>query len=263
MVACVVAVRRHVLSLRGAALYPEGGRLDGGPDADGRRTFSRRTLIRRAGAIGVVTALPSGALSSQASAAPAAAVHYEAYTTLSPAEADTLEALVERFIPTDGIGPGAVEMGVGQFIDRALGGALAVNRIDYDRGLVALDQYSRATYGVAFKDASADKQDAMITLMQTNTFGLSPTSPAPLGSAPSEGEVSFNVDARQFFNLVKEHVLQGAFGDPYWGGNKNGSGWKLMQIPGISLDIKAPDQQARQDHLRLPIQELNLRLGRI
>jgi gluconate 2-dehydrogenase gamma chain len=209
-------------------------------DSDGRSTFSRRTLIRRAGAVGAAASLPSAFLSSPAAAAPAAAAHYEAYTTLTPSEADTLEALVERFIPTDAIGPGAVALGVGQFIDRALGGPLAANRIDYDRGLAALDRYSRGTYGVAFKDASPAQQDAMITLMQSNTL-IFPTTVT--STTPSEGEVTFNVDARTFFSLVREHVLQGTFGDPYWGGNKNGGGWKLMQIPGISLDVKAADQE--------------------
>lgn len=194
-------------------------------DPDAGRRFSRRTLIQRAGALGVATAVPSALLSPQASAAPAAAQHYEAYTTLSPTQADALEAMLERFVPADSIGPGAVELGVGQFIDRAIGGALAVNRIDYERGLVALDAYAQATYGSTFKNASPDKQDAMITQMQANTLP------------------GFNVDSRTFFNLVKEHTLQGLFGDPHWGGNKNGGGWKLMQIPGIGLDIKAADQE--------------------
>ena len=38
-------------------------------------------------------------------------------------------------------------------------------------------------------------------------------------------------------------MLQGLFGDPYWGGNKNGAGWKLLGIPGISLDVKPQDQR--------------------
>jgi gluconate 2-dehydrogenase gamma chain len=212
----------------------------GKPGLDEKVPFSRRTLLRRAGAVGAAASLPSALLSPPAAAAPAAAVHYEAYTTLTPTQADTLQALIERFIPTDAIGPGAVGLGVGQFIDRALGGALAANRIDYDRGLAALDRYSRTTYGVPFKDASAANQDAMITLMQSNTL-VFPTTVT--STTPTEGEITFNVDPRTFFSLVKEHVLQGAFGDPYWGGNKNGGGWKLMQIPGISLDVKAADQE--------------------
>ena len=37
--------------------------------------------------------------------------------------------------------------------------------------------------------------------------------------------------------------MQGMFGDPHWGGNRNNIGWKLMGFPGISLDIKAADQR--------------------
>ena len=194
-------------------------------DLDGKRRFSRGTLIRKAGVLGVAAAVPGGLLSQQAEAASVGSASYETYSTLGPGQADVLEALIERLLPTDAVGPGAVELGVGQFIDRALGGALQSNRIDYDRGLSAIDAYSESTYGVAFKDASPDKQDAMITLMQANRLA------------------GFNVDSRTFFNLVREHVLQGTFGDPYWGGNKNGGGWKLMAIPGISLDVKAADQE--------------------
>ena len=196
-----------------------------GSDSEQGTAFTRRSLLKRAGAVGVAASMSSSLLSAPASAAPVVATHADAYTTLTPGEADTLEALLERFIPADSIGPGAVEIGVGQFIDRALGGALAVNRIDYERGLAALDGYAQATYGVPFKSASPDNQDAMVTQMQANRL------------------TGFNVDSRTFFNLVKEHTLQGTFGDPHWGGNKNGAGWKLMQIPGIGLDIKAADQE--------------------
>jgi len=189
------------------------------------KRYSRRALIKRAGALGAAAAAAPALVASAAEAAPEVVRHYAAYTTFGPAEADTLEALLNRIVPADDIGPGAVDLGVGQFIDRAIGGALAVNRIDYDRGLLALDAYSQATYGTPFRSAPPERQDAMITQMQSNALP------------------GFNVDSRTFFNLVKEHTLQGLFGDPYWGGNKNGGGWKLMQIPGIGLDIKPADQE--------------------
>ena len=49
----------------------------------------------------------------------------EAYETLTATEADTLEAIVARLIPTDANGPGAIEARAAHYIDRALGGALA------------------------------------------------------------------------------------------------------------------------------------------
>ena len=35
-----------------------------------------------------------------------------------------------------------------------------------------------------------------------------------------------------FFELVLAHAMEGMFGDPAHGGNKDGAGWKLMGYPG-------------------------------
>ena len=57
--------------------------------------------------------------------------------TLSPAEAETLEAVVARLIPSEPNAPGAREARATHYIDRALGGALAAFREIYSSGLPA------------------------------------------------------------------------------------------------------------------------------
>src|SRR3984893_13222236 len=50
---------------------------------------------------------------------PAAVPQLEALETLTAAEADTLEAIVARLIPSDENGPGATEARAAHYIDRA------------------------------------------------------------------------------------------------------------------------------------------------
>ncbi len=74
----------------------------------------------------------------------------EALETLTAAEADTLEAIVARLIPTDENGPGATEARAAHYIDRALTGPLRGSRASYAANLAALDAYAQATKGAPF-----------------------------------------------------------------------------------------------------------------
>jgi gluconate 2-dehydrogenase gamma chain len=196
-----------------------------------QRGLSRRELLRRAGILGVAATAPAG-LGAQEAGAKEIVVQRAALEVLSPAEADALEAVLARLVPADALGPGAVEMGVGTYIDRALAGALKTDLASYQRNLAALDAHAQRTYGGVYARLTTAQQDTLLTQMQANTLP------------------GFTPDARTFFNLVKEHSLQGMFGDPYWGGNKNGSGWRLIGFPGISLDIKAHDQAVNATRYR-------------
>ena len=66
-----------------------------------------------------------------APATPAATAQLEALETLTAAEADTLEAIVARLIPSDENGPGATEARAAHYIDRALAGPLRSSREAY------------------------------------------------------------------------------------------------------------------------------------
>lgn len=190
--------------------------------------LSRRTLLRRAGVVGVASALPAGVLAREAASdtASSAAVEREALEALSRREADIVDAIVARLIPTDANGPGATEAKVGRYIDRALAGALSSARSSYALNTIAVDRYAKARFGVSFTELTAAQQDAILTNMEANT--------AP-GFAPN---------SRTFFTLIRTHAIQGMFGDPYYGGNVNGVGWKLIGFPGIKLDVPAADQRA-------------------
>jgi hypothetical protein len=123
--------------------------------------LSRRDLLKRVGLAGAAAAVPGDVLAQVASArAP--------LETLTPAEADTLDAIVARLVPTDATGPGATEAKAARYIDRALGGALASFRDTYRAGLAAVDAYARASKGAPFAKLSAQNQDAVLTDMEMN-----------------------------------------------------------------------------------------------
>src|SRR5262245_22388008 len=197
-------------------------------ETDIRSHFSRRDLLKQVGVVGAAVAVPvrmellsrASAQGTPASIAPAR----DALETLTSAEAETLQAIVARLIPSDAAGPGAAEAGAARYIDRALGGALSSSREAYRTGLAALDRYARASRGQDFARLTAPDQDAVLTALETNTAA---------GFAESAS----------FFELVLSHTIQGTFCDPYYGGNAAFVGWDLISYPGIRLAVAADDQR--------------------
>jgi gluconate 2-dehydrogenase gamma chain len=196
-------------------------------DRSEKRGFSRRDLLKRAGLAGVVVAVPAaGAVVSRfEGTADAAVPEREAREALTSSESDLIEAIVGRLIPTDANGPGAAEARVARFIDRALAGALANLAPFYSASLAAVDAYASSAYGAPFTSLAPDKQDAVLADMETGKA---------TGFTPSSGA---------FFETIREHTLEGMFGDPYYGGNANFAGWDLIGFPGIRLDVPASDQR--------------------
>src|SRR3954468_24031950 len=92
--------------------------------------ISRRAWLKAAGAS---AALPVAARAAPAAkSAPATAA---SPTFLTAPERACIEAAVARLIPSDETGPGAIEAGVPDFIDRQLGGAWGAGERLYRSGL--------------------------------------------------------------------------------------------------------------------------------
>src|SRR5262249_23462583 len=145
-------------------------------------------------------------------------------TQLTNREAEILDAIVARLIPTDASGPGALEAGATAYIDRALGSALTSSRQAYTDGLAAPDRYAPNARGKAFVELSAGDQDVLLMEVESGTAtGFAG------GSAP-------------FFAMVRQHTIQGTFCDPFYGGNANFVGWDLVGYPGVRT-IVTPDEQ--------------------
>ena len=180
---------------------------------------SRREALKRVGLAGAAAAVPIDALAQATQPARGP------LETLTPLEADILDAIVARLIPTDASGPGATEARAARYIDRALGGALASFREVYRGGLAAVDAYARSSKGAAFTQLSPQNQDAVLTNLERNTA------------------TGFAAGSAAFFNVVLSHTIQGTFCDPYYGGNDRFVGWDLIGYPGVRLIATANDQK--------------------
>ncbi len=201
----------------------------GDTETEGR--VSRRDLLKR-GAIGIAVAIPAAGTvqigpAIAAQSAPASELAAGA-GALSAEQMAVLEAFVERLIPEDATGPGAVEAGVASFIARSLEGGLSggLSKLVplYTANLSAVDAYAMTKYGGAFTSLSAAMQDAVLT---------------DIDSGKATG---FTPDAATFFATIHEHTLEGMFSDPQYGGNKNYAGWKLIGYPGVRMPVPAHDQ---------------------
>jgi gluconate 2-dehydrogenase gamma chain len=197
----------------GAAAMPMDGARAAGAQGDGARAFQ--------GSNSALEERPADSLAPHSGSMAAR----EPLENLTAAEADLLEAIVARLIPTDANGPGATEARAAHYIDRALGGALASSRQGYTSGLAALDRYSRSSRGKPFIELAPIDQDSVLIDVET-------------GAA-----TGFTGSSAAFFALVLSHKQQGTFGDPYYGGNANFVGWDLIGYPGIRTMVSAADQQ--------------------
>ena len=82
----------------------------------------------------------------------------------SAGQRSLVAALSERVLPTTDT-PGAIAAGVPEFIEQLLGHwALPADVVPIAAGLAAIDARSRAEYGVVAAAATAEQQDALLTL---------------------------------------------------------------------------------------------------
>ena len=177
------------------------------------KSMTRRTVLASA------TLIPLAAIA----AAPQRAAAQAPATALTPDQRQILDAFIDRLVPKDELGPGAVECGAGDYIDRCLADYLAAEKPLFLEGLANLDVFALRTQGIAFATLPADKQDAVLTAIDNN-------------QAPN---------LRGFFNRVRRLTLEGMFGDPVYGGNKNFAGWDLIRYPGAKLAVGPEDQSMK------------------
>jgi len=134
---------------------------------------------------------------------------------LTVAEARTLAAMSDQIIPPDQ-DAGASWAGVVNFIDRQLCGPYKNLQATYRRGLAGVDQSSRELYAKPFADVTSEQQ--LFVLRQFEE-----------GKAP--GATWKQTSSSEFFRYVIDHTMQGYYGDPRHGGNRDGVSWKMVGLP--------------------------------
>ena len=183
------------------------------PNLPTRQGISRRTVL---------ASVPLVQISALAAAAPSVA------SAFTPDQMKLIDAVVNRLIPSDELGPGAGEAGVPIYFERSFAGHLSGDRSVFSEGLATIEAAVRARHNTAFAQLSPTQQDEFLTAMEKN-------------------EVSgFRPDSRTFFNRLRQLTLEGMFGDPWYGGNRGFAGWDLIRYPGPRMAVSAEDQRLRE-----------------
>jgi gluconate 2-dehydrogenase gamma chain len=183
-------------------------------------------------------ALPACSNNGQTSASTYAPTYF------STAEWAFINAAVGRLIPSEGAGPGGVDAGVPEFIDRqmelpyghgaylylkgpfldnslpALGYQLRYTpREIYRLGITAANAATQKSKGKDFSQLSAAEQDGFLAAIE-------------------KGEAAFStVPAAVFFAQLHTNTKEGYFSDPVYGGNRGMLAWKWIGFPGARADF--------------------------
>ena len=156
-----------------------------------------------------------------------------------------VQAACARLIPTDENGPGAVELGVPEFIDREMVGGFGhaatwymqgpfasappelgyqsplTPREVYRAGIAAVDAHCRQTFGNApFSELPTATQDAVLTDLESGVLDFE------------------NVSGTSFFGFLLQNTKDGYLADPVHGGNNNLSSCKMIGFPGGLADFR-------------------------
>ncbi len=213
-----------------------------------RRDFLLKTItLAPAMAVGSTAmgalSLPLAAQAAETPAGPQQARDYQpAWFTVE--EFAFITAAVARLIPSDERGPGALEAGVPEFIDRQMNTPYAtgsnwymqgpfnpdlpkelgyqlplVPQQIYRLGLADADSYSKQQHGKVFAQLSGEQQDALLQAMESGS--------AEFSQLPS----------KVFFSFLLQNTREGFFSDPIHGGNQGMVGWKLINFPGARADF--------------------------
>lgn len=136
------------------------------------------------------------------------------YRFFTPEEAKCVIALCEQIIPKDE-SPGATDAGVIQYIDRQLSGVFHYDQETYRQGIKNLEDLSAKKYAKDFEALDFDTQTKLLVAMES---GQVDEKEWPSGK-PSD-----------FFNLILSHTMQGFYGSPIHGGNKDFMSFEMLRI---------------------------------
>jgi gluconate 2-dehydrogenase gamma chain len=125
------------------------------------------------------------------------------WRALAEDEVHTLDALCDQLIPADQ-DPGAHATGVVVYIDRQLAGPYRRHLEAYRAGLANTGDMSRAAYGKRFFELEPEQRLAICRRLEQ--------------------------EQKPFFDLVLAHAMQGYYGNPRHGGNREYASWRMLGV---------------------------------
>ncbi len=145
---------------------------------------------------------------------PACAGYDSPWRFFSEKEARTVIAFAEQIIPADK-DPGATDANVVNFIDKQLIGPYTRFQEDYRKGITAIENSAQKIFQKTFYELDWKNQTGFMEQMEA-------------GKLPEEFWAEVN--QRNFFNRLLDHSMQGFYGSPRHGGNKNYVSYKMMRL---------------------------------
>ena len=147
--------------------------------------------------------MAAGALAGVALAASCTACRRTSYGFLRENDAATLAAICDQIIPADDF-PSASQAGVLTYIDLQLNGPYRRHKKAYLEGLKQANAMSASRFGVDLARASAQQQFEIVSALEREN--------------------------RPFFDLVRAHTMQGYYGSPRHGGNRDAVSWRMLSL---------------------------------
>jgi len=145
----------------------------------------------------------AGALGSAAVAVGCKSSGHGDWEFFTEEQARTLTAICDQIIPADEF-PSASEAGVLTFIDRQLVRHFRRYRSAYVEGLERADALSRRRFGRELAGLSSSQQLEVVSAIEQQD--------------------------RTFFELVRGHTLDGYYGPPRHGGNRDAVSWRMLGL---------------------------------
>ena len=209
--------------------------------------MSKSSLLgRRQFLLGVVPAATLSTLNLPGCSTTEKSPHVSSYapTYFTAAEWAFINAAVGRLIPSDGEGPGGIEAGVPEFIDRQMELPYGHGSYFYLKGPFLDDLPASLGYqlhytpreiyrlGVAAANSAAQKSQGK------DFTQLSPAEQDRLLVAMEKNEVTFAaIPAAVFFSQLLTNTKEGYFADPLYGGNRGMVAWQWIGFPGARADF--------------------------
>jgi gluconate 2-dehydrogenase gamma chain len=136
-------------------------------------------------------------------------------------EARAVAAACDRIFPSDEKGPGAQEAAVVIYIDRQLAGPYGRDELRYKKG--PFIETDPGWGGYQGKEGPQEIYRAGIGQLGGDFASLTPV---------QQDDRLRGIETTLFFQMLREHTVEGMFCDPLHGGNANLVGWQMIGYPG-------------------------------
>lgn len=145
---------------------------------------------------------------------PACTGYDSVWRFFSEKEARTIIAFAEQIIPRDQ-DAGATDANIINFIDKQLIGPYTRFQEQYRKGIPAIENSAQKLFSKAFHELESGIQTDFMIKMEK-------------GELPEEFWIESN--QKSLFRLILDHTMQGFYGSPRHGGNKNYVSYKMMKL---------------------------------